>query len=281
MATPKRGTERATIDCCMVVATTEETSPRCIGITSGTKIAVEPQVETTEAVKLIIKGTLKAQKPEKRTLTGHTITLTDNLTILELIEILQGGTVTRNEAGEIISYEPPASGVDYDPVKFTLDVYSAQMAGSDVIGYEKTIYPGCAGQPAGLNSEDDVFRATEYTINSAPGNGEAPYKIEYVDTLPVIGQEIGSLSITSTAGATTGKTVLTVTPNKSSGNTYKYKTAASVALPAYDDSCVTGYTDWNGTDEITATTGQKVLVVECDSSNKAKKAGIATVTSKA
>ena len=71
-------------------------------------------------------------------------------------------------------------------MKFTLDAYSAQMSGSDITGYEKTSYPGCTGQPAGLNSEDDVFRATEYTINSAPGNGEAPYTIEYVDALPTI-----------------------------------------------------------------------------------------------
>lgn len=73
-STPKRGTEKATIDCCMIVVTTEEETPRCIGITSGTKLSVEPQMETTEAVKLLIKGTLKAQKPEKQTLTGHTIT---------------------------------------------------------------------------------------------------------------------------------------------------------------------------------------------------------------
>ncbi|MCD2492732.1 hypothetical protein LQE92_08835 [Lacrimispora sp. NSJ-141] len=186
-ATPKRGTEKATIDCCMIVVTTEEESPRCIGITSGTKLSVEPQMETTDAVKLMIKGTLKAQKPEKQTLTGHTITLTDNLTILELIEILQGGFLTKDaETQKITGYTPPASGEEYTPVKFKLDAYSAQMAGSDITGYEKVSYPGCTGQPAGLNSEDDVFRATEYTINSAPGNGEAPYTIAYVDVLPTI-----------------------------------------------------------------------------------------------
>ncbi|MCR2023644.1 hypothetical protein NSB04_28670, partial [Blautia pseudococcoides] len=81
-ATPKRGTEKATIDCCMIVVTTKETTPKCIAITSGTKLGVEPQLETTDAVKCMIKGVLKAQKPEKKTLTGHTLTLTDNLTIL-------------------------------------------------------------------------------------------------------------------------------------------------------------------------------------------------------
>ena len=32
--------------------------------------------------------------------------------------------------------------------------------------------------------EDDVFRVSEYTINSAPKTGEAPYKRTYVNELP-------------------------------------------------------------------------------------------------
>ncbi|MCR2023606.1 hypothetical protein NSB04_28465, partial [Blautia pseudococcoides] len=146
----------------------------------------EPQLETTDAVKCMIKGVLKAQKPEKKTLTGHTLTLTDNLTILELIEILQGGEITKDDQQNITGYTPPVSGEEYTPIEFTLDAYSAQMSGSSITGYEKTSYPGCSGQPTGLNSEDDVFRATEYTINSSPANGEPPYTIEYVKTLPTI-----------------------------------------------------------------------------------------------
>ena len=268
--TPRKGTERATIDCSMIVATTKEENPRSIAITSGSKIAVEPQVETTEAVKLIVKGVLKAQKPEKRTLTGHLITLTDNLTILEMIEILQGGTLVKDS-------EPPVSGAEYEPVKFVLDVYSAQMSGSEVIGYEKITYPGCTGQPAGLNSEDNVFRATEYPISSSPASGEAPYKIEYVKELPVVEQTIGTLRVTSAAGSAAGKTKLSVTPAKAISNSYKFKTGASVSIPAYDEVCGDDFTAWNGTEEVTAANGNKILVVELDSENKAKKAGITDV----
>ena len=65
------------------------------------------------------------------------------------------------------------------------------------------------------------------------------------------------------------------------GNSYKYKTAANPTMPRYDAVCTSGYTAWNGTDEITATTGQKIVIVEVDSANKAKKAGIATIASMA
>ena len=126
--TPVKGTELSTIDVNMIVLTTEEDSPKSLASTTQTKIEVEPQIETTEAVKNIVKGRLLAQKPEVQTITGNTITMTDNTTILELIEILQGGTITRDEESqEITGYTPPVVGSEYKPVKFTTDVYSAVM----------------------------------------------------------------------------------------------------------------------------------------------------------
>lgn len=281
--TPKKGTERAMIDCNMIVVTTKEETPRCIAVTSGTKLGVEPVMETTDAVKCIIKGVLKAQKKEINTITGHTLTLTDNLTILELIEILQGGTLVKDDSGNITGYTPPVAGDEYNPTPFTLDAYSAQLdTGGNVVKYEKISYPGCTGSPVGLGSEDNVFRVTEYTINSAPASGEPPYTLEYVDSLPTPVQAVlEPLTVNSAEGTSSGKTKITVTPAKESGNAYKYKAAASVTLPVVDSVISTGYTDWDGTSEITATSGQKILVVEVDGESKAKKAGIATIAAKA
>lgn len=281
---PIKGNEMAFIDCSMIVVTTEGDSPKSVGITSGTQLGVEPQLETTDAVRLIIKGVLKAQKPEKQTITGHTLTLTDNLTILELIEILQGGTVTRDEQGKITGYTPPVVGEEYKPQKFTLDAYSAQLdEGGNVLAYEKISYPGCSGQPVGLGSEDNVFRVNEYTINSAPGKGQAPYTITLVDELPTLDDAptLGTLQVVSAEGTASGATKLTVTPAKAGGNSYKYKVDVQVTMPAYDEVCDSGYTDWDGAADITAATGQKILVVEVDSANKAKAAGTTTVTAKA
>lgn len=190
MATPKKGTEVSTIDVNMIVVTTEETQPRCIASTTQTKIEVEPQIETTEAVKNIVKGVLMAQKPEVQTITGNTITLTDNTTILELIEILQGGTITKEtESGEITGYTPPKVGAEYKPVKFTFDAYSAIMdEGGNIVKYEKISYPGCKGAMVGLGAEDNVFRTNTYTINSAPSKGEAPFTITYVEGLPTVSE---------------------------------------------------------------------------------------------
>lgn len=49
-------------------------------------------------------------------------------------------------------------------------------------------------------------------------------------------------------------------------------------MPEGGQVCTTGYTAWNGTDEIAAATGQKIVVVEVDDQNRCIAAGIATVT---
>lgn len=91
---------------------------------------------------------------------------------------------------------------------------------------------------------------------------------------------LGTLNVTSAAGATTGKTAITVTPTLTSGNSYKYKVAANPTMPTYDQLISQGYTAWNGTDEITAATSSKIVIVEVNANGHAVKAGEATVTAK-
>jgi hypothetical protein len=97
---------------------------------------------------------------------------------------------------------------------------------------------------------------------------------EYTETLE-------ALTVTSVAGSTSGTTKITVTPTLTSGNLYMYKTASTVTAPNLNDDCSAGYTVWNGSNDITALTGNQILIVECNTSFKVKKAGIATVAAKA
>lgn len=89
----------------------------------------------------------------------------------------------------------------------------------------------------------------------------------------------GTMTVSSKAGSTAGKTKLTVSPAKTGTNTYSYKTAESVDVPKLG-STVTGYTAWNGTDEITATTNNDIVVVELTATDsKVVRAGKTKVTS--
>ena len=170
-----------------------------IGFDTANQIEVEAQTEEQDAVKLIVKGKLKAQKPASVTITGHKITLHDNVFIPELVKLLQGGTIkywqdaNHTESGTtetdygVAGYTPPVTGSDDKGKVVTLNAYSAIYNAAGVItGYEKTMYPNCTGVPIAFNSEDGTFRAPEYTINSAPNTGQPPYDISYVKALPVL-----------------------------------------------------------------------------------------------
>lgn len=191
----KKGTEVATIDVALV--TLKVPGGAEIGLTTSNKVDVAPATETTDAVKNIVKGVLIAQKPAKTIITGNALTLTDNVFNPDLVKILQGGTIfywadaaktskTESETPYgVAGYKPPVMGSNEAGEICEVSLYSAIYNAAGIItGYEKCTYPNCQGVPVAFGSEDGVFRAPEYTINSAPDKGEAPYEIEYVDSLP-------------------------------------------------------------------------------------------------
>lgn len=195
--TPKAITEIPTIDVVMVVV---ETTTKAYALDTASQIQVEPQIEEEDAVKLIVKGKLKAQKPSVSTITGNQITITDNVFSPEIVKMLQGGTIKYWSSAEktaesdsetafgVSSYSPPTVGSGEKGEVFTLHAYSAQYdASGQIVQYEQISYPNCQGVPVAFGSEDGAFRAPEYTINSAPNKNEAPYTIKYVQSLPSVG----------------------------------------------------------------------------------------------
>lgn len=180
--------EIATIDCELITIKPSGTSTDEYALNTASKIQVDIQTETQDAVKLIIKGVLKAQKHKQVTVTGNQITLTDNVFTPQLVQMLQGGTITTDTTtGKITGYTPPVVGSDTSLPVFELCAYSAQYnAAGQIVQYEKITYPNCQGNPISMSSEDNVFRVSEYVIDSAPNTGEAPYTITYVSSLPTV-----------------------------------------------------------------------------------------------
>lgn len=107
---------------------------------------------------------------------------------------------------------------------------------------------------------------------------------EYIDAIAVITIDetptLGTLTVTSVAGAASGNTKITVNPTKeNANNAYKYKVGASETAVTYGQN-LRNWTTWDGKSDIKATTGQKITVVECDGTYKALNAGSASVTAK-
>lgn len=124
-------------------------------------------------------------------------------------------------------------------------------------------------------ADENNLRLAGIFLSDAMGNAHG-----YADG--VIAAEIADdLYITSEAGTTTGKTALTVSPEKGEGNSYKYKVGDSAEIVTDGQDVATGWSAWDGTSEIAAATGKIISVVECDSKNKTVRAGSATVTAKA
>lgn len=176
----KRGHEIPTIDCALVTISVPGSEDELI-LDTASNIAVTPQIETTDAIRLVVKNVLRAQKPVQNVLVGNTIVLTDNVFTPELVQVLQGGTIHTNPQGRVTGYDPPVAGSTDTGSVFLLNAYSAIYDAAGIpTGYERITYPNCQGVPVGLSAQDDVFRVTEYTINSAPKMGEAPYMVRWI-----------------------------------------------------------------------------------------------------
>ena len=104
---------------------------------------------------------------------------------------------------------------------------------------------------------------------------------EYLDGIAVAtvgAQTLGTLTVTSVAGTSSGNTKITVSPAKANAsNVYKYKVGSAAETVTYGQNVKT-WTAWDGTSDITAASDQKITVVEASSDYKALKSGSATVT---
>ena len=90
------------------------------------------------------------------------------------------------------------------------------------------------------------------------------------------------LTVNSVAGASAGKTKITISQPKLVGsNKYKYKVQASdfSDLPELDDD-LSAWTTWNGTDEISATNGYYIAVAETESDFSCERVGKTQVVSR-
>lgn len=123
-----------------------------------------------------------------------------------------------------------------------------------------------------------IAEADESAGESA--NGNAISITLHTNGAPVItesGEVIGILAVVSLAGVAAGSTRLYINPLLTGGNSYVYRTGAYVPLPAYGANLSSGWTAWNGEDEILATSGNQIVVAEIGATSLAKKAGKATV----
>ena len=107
--------------------------------------------------------------------------------------------------------------------------------------------------------------------------------VEYADGV-VYGQidstpSLQSVTVASEAGTASGDTKITASVySLGTGESWKYKVGTTAATVTYGQKLGTGWTAWNGTDDITAATGRILTLAAVDAQGRAQAAGNATVT---
>lgn len=178
--------------------------------------------------------------------------------------------------GTVIFNSSVPKGTIYATAKENLVLYYIPVNGADLS--EAFSFTSDATGYIGIHEEADYSNLTcEDTVVSG-----IVLFAERTDGIVVStitgGNTLGTLTVTSASGTSTGNTKITVTPALGSGNSYKYKIGDTAQEVTYGKFVQT-WSAWNGTDEIKAENGKTITIVECDSSYKAVKAGSKVVVS--
>lgn len=121
-----------------------------------------------------------------------------------------------------------------------------------------------------------------------PARGEAFVMVNFHNTAPTTSisfapdyanSQIGTLIVTTAAGTTTGKSVVTVAGNGSGA--LKYQVGGQAIAVTNGETLGKGWTELPANKNIDGTTGQTVTVVEVDGNGRAISVGSGSVTAKA
>lgn len=181
--------------------------------------------------------------------------------------------------GTVVMNSAIPQGMVYSTAKENLILYYLTMNGDIANAFGLTAdETGFIGIKSGYQNEE---RAQIETLIMSG----IQFLVEYADGV-VIGQidstpTLGSITVSSSAGTASGDTAITTSGySLGTGEKWKYKVGTTTPSVTYGQN-LTSWTDWNGTDDITAATGKKITVAAVDANNRAQAAGSATVTAHA
>lgn len=118
---------------------------------------------------------------------GYDIKLEDQRLIPEILELVDGGTLTTTGEADTQTkkYAAPVAGQPVTRKKFDLTLYTSDRdTDADVIKYNGWKFPKCKGSPISGSFAQGDFSKMEYNLASRPAMGESPLTIEEVSALP-------------------------------------------------------------------------------------------------
>jgi hypothetical protein len=155
--------------------TTNETFD--IGDTAS-EIDVEPILSAGKRDILRVKNKILGINETEDIVIGYKLKLKDNTFNLDVMCLVDGGTVTGSHYTSI----PAGQVVDKD--MFTLTVYTEEKDYNRTTGYTKFTWKHCKGKVPKYKIQDGNFIVPEFEAESIPFRGESAVSIDSVTTLP-------------------------------------------------------------------------------------------------
>ena len=169
------------------------------------------------------------------------------------------------------------------------------MADNDIAGGFGSLMRMAEREGLSIASSDIPFFLRNMTVyrsigryDGKPARGEAFVMVNFHNTAPTTSisfapdyanSQIGTLIVTTAAGTTNGKSVVTVAGNGSGA--LKYQVGGQAIAVSNGETLGKGWTELPANKTIDGTTGQTVTVVEVDGNGRAISVGSGNVTAKA
>lgn len=168
------------------------------------------------------------------------------------------------------------------------------MADNDIAGGFGSLMRMVEREGMSIASSDIPFFLRNMTVYRAigrydgkPARGEAFVMVNFHNTAPttsisfaadLANEKLGTLIVTTAAGSTNGKSVVTVAGSGS--GTLKYQTGGQAVAVGSGERLGKGWTDLPSNKTIDGTTGETITVVEVDADGRAVSVGSGSVTAK-
>lgn len=131
---------------------------------------------------------------------GYTLKFKDNVFDVNIIGLVEGGTI-RKVGQVIVGYDAPMMSEGCKILPFLAEVYVANYEGDSIVDYTKVTLNNCKGKTPKLTYLDDFF-APEFEVSAREASkaGKPVKSIDYIATLPPVDTVVPVL------------TMITVTP---------------------------------------------------------------------
>ena len=181
--------------------------------------------------------------------------------------------------GTVIMSSQIPQGMVFSTAKENLICYYIPVSSEVMSAFDMTAdETGFVGIKSGYQTEERaqieslVMSGIQFLVENASG-----VVVGMIDSTA----SLGSVTVASSAGTASGDTAITTSVySLGTGESWVYKVGTAAENVTYGQK-LTGWTAWNGTDDITAATGKTITIAAVDSNGRAQAAGSATVTAHA